>query len=373
MAGIYLHVPYCKVKCHYCDFHFSTQHKSIPAMAIAMNKEIEQRSAYLGNEIISTIYFGGGTPSLFSAEMIGEFIEKIKNTNKVSDDVEVTIECNPDDLNENNLRAFKSIGVNRLSIGIQSFDDDVLKFMNRAHSNKQTISCLNAAKESGFQNITVDLIYGVPNTDLNYWKRQLANFEKFDLPHLSSYCLTIEPKTFFGKQQKSGLLKPVQDDTSLEQFQYLMDFMRERNFEHYEISNFAKEGFISKHNSSYWLGTKYLGIGPSAHSYNGIQRGWNISNNAVYIQKIDSGIICHETENLTIAEKCNDYILTRLRTKWGIDLNDLTFILPEQLLQIQNKILHYIKEGLIKQTGEVYILTDQGKYRADGIAADLFI
>lgn len=373
MAGIYLHIPYCKVKCHYCDFHFSTQHKSIPEMVLAMHTEIDQRQFYLKNESVSTIYFGGGTPSLFSPEIIGNFITKIKENFSVTPDAEITIECNPDDLNREKLRAFKRVGVNRLSIGVQSFDNHVLKFMNRAHNNSQTIRCIADARTEGIENITIDLIYGVPDTDLNYWKNQLNQFEKLELNHLSSYCLTIEPKTFFGQQNKIGLLNPVRDEMSLEQFQYLIDFMKERNFEQYEISNFAKDGFISKHNSAYWLGSTYLGIGPSAHSYDVVHRGWNIANNAQYIKKVKSNELYHEQEELTVANRCNDYLLTRLRTKWGIELNDLNFITSLQQIEMQKKIVQYCEQSLMIKQGSKFLLTDSGKYRADGIAADLFI
>ena len=373
MAGIYLHVPYCKVKCHYCDFHFSTKHDSISAMVSAMEAEIEQRQFYLKGDSISTIYFGGGTPSLLSAELISKLISKIRKSFQVLANVEITLECNPDDLNLEKLKAFKNEGVNRLSIGVQSFDDRILKFMNRAHTNSQTLSCIDDARNVGIENITIDLIYGVPNTDMNYWKNQLEQFAKFDIPHLSSYCLTIEPKTFFGQQHKQGLLNPVHDELSLSQFQLLIDFMQERNFEHYEISNFAKPGFISKHNSAYWLGEKYLGIGPSAHSYNLMKRGWNISNNAKYIQLVNTTSTYHEEEELTIANRCNDYLLTRLRTKWGVDLNELSFISALQLKDLQKKLAHYCNDGLIEKQGEIYLLTDSGKYRADGISADLFI
>jgi len=373
MAGIYLHVPYCKVKCHYCDFHFSTKHDSISEMVVAMELEIEQRQKYLKNETISTIYFGGGTPSLFSAELISRLISKIRKSFHVLEDAEITIECNPDDLNDQKLKAFRDVGVNRLSIGVQSFDDGILKFMNRAHTTQQTLSCIYEARNAGIENITIDLIYGVPDTDLNYWKNQLQQFEKLELNHLSSYCLTIEPKTFFGQQNKLGLLNTVQDEMSLNQFQFMIDFMKDRNYEHYEISNFAKPGFISKHNSAYWLGEMYLGIGPSAHSFDLEKRGWNVSNNSKYIQMVNANEEYHEKEELSIANKCNDYLLTRLRTKWGLDLKELNFISNQELTTLKKKLTDYLSQGLIKNESEKYVLTDSGKYRADGIAADLFI
>lgn len=372
MAGIYLHIPYCKVKCHYCDFHFSTQRDSLPTMIGALKQELLQRSEYLKDETVNTIYFGGGTPSLLQESELSELIEQMHESFTVSSDAEITVECNPDDLDPKKIAKLKGIGVNRLSIGIQSFDDNVLKFMNRAHTTEQTMNCLEAAKKE-FENITVDLIYGIPNTDLDYWKKQLDLFAKFDLPHLSSYCLTIEPKTVFGKQAKSGQLKPVNDEASLDQFQYLIDFMNEKNYEHYEISNFAKEGFISKHNSAYWRGHSYLGIGPSAHSYDGKTRGWNVANNAQYIKKVNEHLDYHEVENLSVEDRCNDYLLTRLRTKWGVDLKELSFVPDAKKAEIASKLNEYSKQGLVKFNGEIYLLSDTGKYRADGIAADLFI
>ena len=339
----------------------------------AMAQEIRQRSSYLGGQTISTIYFGGGTPGILPAEALGGLIDNIRQQFKVEPHAEITVECNPDDLNITSLKALKAIGVNRLSIGIQSFDDTVLKYMNRAHSNAQTLAAIDAAKSAGFNNITVDLMYGIPGQTEGYWQKQLSLFEKLDLPHLSSYCLTIEPKTVFGKMHKTGKLKSVSDEQSLFEFQYLSDFLRERNFEHYEISNFARAGFISKHNSAYWLGKPYLGIGPSAHSYDGSKRGWNVANNTIYIQQVSDNKNYHTEEILGIAERCNDYLLTRLRTKWGISLNDLGFVSAVEKEKMHAKILAYQQSGLLVEKEGCWTLTDQGKYRADGIAADLFI
>lgn len=342
-------------------------------MLPAILHELELRKSYFGDETINTIYFGGGTPSFVSASFLNEIIAKIKSLYSVSEDAEITVECNPDDITSNLLDAYKKSGVNRFSMGVQSFDDDVLKFMNRAHSAKEIFESIRLAKEYGFQNITIDLIYGVPNKNLDYWKNQLELFLKLDVPHLSSYCLTIEPKTVFGSLQKKGALSIPEDELSLAQFQYLIDFTKANGYEHYEISNFAKPGSISKHNSNYWLGEKYLGIGPSAHSYNGIERSWNIRNNAEYIRRINTGESFNENETLSITDRCNDYILTRLRTKWGINLNDLNFISNSDLTQIKKKLCTFQNENLISEQNEIYVLTDSGKYRADGIASDLFL
>ena len=373
MAGIYIHIPYCKVKCHYCDFHFSTQADNANQMQLAMLQELEQRHSYLGSEKIKTIYFGGGTPSFVSSDFLKEVIQKIRSLFAVENDAEITVECNPDDITSSLLEAYSSAGINRFSMGVQSFDDDVLTFMNRAHSSREIIDSIALAKEYGFNNITIDLIYGIPNKNLDYWKRQLDQFLKLDVPHLSSYCLTIEPKTVFGSLQKKGTLSIPEDEMSLSQFQYLIDFTKANGYEHYEISNFAKPGFISKHNSNYWLGAKYLGIGPSAHSYNATERSWNIRNNAQYIRLVSSGEGYNEKEILSNTDKCNDYILTRLRTKWGINLSDLNFISESNLEQITQKLLVFQNANLVNYQNGTYTLTDLGKYRADGISADLFI
>lgn len=373
MAGIYLHIPYCKVKCHYCDFHFSIQTNSVSDMLQTLLTELEQRKSYLESEEIETIYFGGGTPSYFPVSSIQLILQKIQGAFSISPEVEITLEANPDDISKESLTNYASMGINRLSIGVQSFDDAVLTFMNRAHNSKQIKTAIEQAKEEGFENITVDLMYGIPGKTMHYWKDQLEQFIKLDVPHLSSYCLTIEPNTVFGFQQKKGELIVPADDEALQQFQYLMDFAKSNQLDHYEISNFAKEGFISKHNSNYWLGKKYLGIGPSAHSYNGTSRSWNIANNLQYIKLIQGGEPYWEEENLDSKSRCNDYIMTRLRTKWGIDLRDLNFISEKDLALIQTKITHYIQKDFMVQKGYTYCLTDKGKYRADGIAADLFL
>ncbi len=373
MAGIYIHIPYCKAKCHYCDFHFSTQTNSTEQMLHAILQELDQRQSYLSEEKINTIYFGGGTPSFVSSDFLNEIIQKIKSLFSVEEDVEITVECNPDDITHSLLEAYRKAGVNRFSMGLQSFNDDVLKFMNRAHTSKEIFESITLAKAYGFNNITVDLIYGIPDKNLDYWKRQLDQFLKLDLPHLSSYCLTIEPKTVFGSLQKKGSLAIPDDEMSLSQFQYLIDFTKANGYEHYEISNFAKPGFISKHNSNYWLGAKYLGVGPSAHSYNAIERSWNIRNNVQYIRLVSSGEAYNEKEILSNTDKCNDYILTRLRTKWGINLSDLNFISDPVKDQIKLQLNRFKNKNLIAEKNGIYLLTDLGKYRADGIAADLFI
>jgi len=338
-----------------------------------MLEEIEIRKSYLNNEPVETIYFGGGTPSFIGSRAIQQVIESTYKTFNVADDAEITLECNPDDLNKKTLHEFYSIGVNRLSIGIQSFNDKYLQMMNRAHNSTEAIDSIKLSQDLGFSNITADLIYGIPGTNLTTWQEELEIFKGLKIPHLSAYCLTIEPQTFFGVEYKKGNLKTIDDEDSIAQFEFLMKWAQENEFDHYEISNFAKADKISKHNSAYWQDKSYLGIGPSAHSYNGIERRWNVSNNHTYINNIKAKQPIAEYELLRLSDKCNDYILTGLRTKWGINLDTLTKLAGEKFQTIRDIIKTSEKNGLIKMNGQVCTLTNKGKLQADRIAADLFV
>lgn len=373
MAGIYVHIPFCKVKCHYCDFHFSIQLKNLDKLVDAICLEIDLRKDYLNDECINTIYFGGGTPSILESTLIAKILNKIHQQFTVSHTCEVTLECNPDDLSLQKLQELKALGVNRLSIGIQSFDDKTLQFMNRAHSSKEAIASVEMAQNIGIDNLTIDLIYGVPGSSLKTWENELLQMEKLNVPHLSAYCLTIEENTVFGNMRKKGKLTPHSDEDSITQFQFLMDFMESHNYEQYEISNFSKEGFISQHNSAYWRGETYLGIGPSAHSYNRTERGWNIANNPLYIKNLNENKPIYELETLSKENKYNDYILTRLRTKWGIDLSDLKLIFPERVAETEAILVDMIKINQVNRQGDLFILTAEGKYLADALSADLFV
>jgi oxygen-independent coproporphyrinogen-3 oxidase len=372
MAGIYVHVPFCKVKCHYCDFHFSVQLKNRAALIAAICSELVIRQKYIGDEIVRTIYFGGGTPSVIEIELLHDILQTMRLNYTIDPDCEITLECNPDDLDEEKLMALRKFGVNRLSIGIQSFNNDVLEFMNRAHNSAEATNAVVMAKACGFDNITIDLIYGVPGTTIETWKDQLNLMLELGVPHLSAYCLTIEENTVFGNWQKKGKLKPYEDQESLKQFQYLIDFMEKHGYEQYEISNFAKPNFISKHNSAYWLGEKYLGVGPSAHSFNGAKRSWNVANNPKYIQLIKKEEVFNEEETLSTKDQFNEYILTRLRTKWGISLADLAEISPKMLADSMPVLIENVSDGNLLKNGDIYTLTNQGKFIADGISADLF-
>ncbi|MFT4601566.1 MAG: oxygen-independent coproporphyrinogen-3 oxidase [Arenicella sp.] len=374
MAGIYLHIPFCKQKCHYCDFHFSTNLANQDRMVKAISKELILRKDSFSSKTIETIYFGGGTPSLLSLEQLQLLLKTVFDNFEVSGNPEITLEANPDDLAIENLRAFKEAGVNRLSIGVQSFDNDVLQFMNRAHNSSEALSSIKIARELGFDNITADLIYGLPNKDLDYWKEQVQQMIDMGVNHISAYCLTIEGNTVFNHLETKGELKLPEDEESLGQFEYLVDKLSEAGFEQYEISNFAKDGFISRHNSAYWRGKHYLGAGPSAHSFDGASRSWNIRNNNTYLAEIEKGFRPFETEQLSDNDKFNDFILTRLRTKWGLDKMELSELLNNVVHPEFNKVLEsIIRQDSIKETEDAYVLTSKGKFIADGIAADLFV
>lgn len=373
MAGIYIHIPFCKIKCHYCDFHFSTQHQNKNRVLDAMCREIVLRKNYLNSENIQTIYFGGGTPSLLTFEDFNQIMTTINLHYNLADDFEFTVECNPDDITPTKLGEFKTLGVNRLSIGIQSFDGQQLKALNRAHTDSEAKMAVQLAQSAGFQNITIDLIYGLPDTDEAYWQKQVDTAIKLNVPHISSYCLTFEPQTVFGNWLKKGQIKALADEANLAQFRILTQKLLAAGYDHYEISNFAKPGAISKHNSSYWLGEKYLGIGPSAHSFDGKTRQWNVANNVKYTKAVNEDISFYEVEELSHKDHFNEHILTRLRTHWGVDIVDLKTSFPDQFLKIQDIINKFLTEGLLIKKGSVILLSDEGKFIADHVTSELFI
>ncbi|MBL7743309.1 MAG: radical SAM family heme chaperone HemW [Chitinophagaceae bacterium] len=368
MAGIYIHIPFCKQACHYCNFHFATSLRHKNELVAALLKETELRKEYFGKEAVETIYFGGGTPSLLEIEDLRSQLEQTVTLFSVSENAEITLETNPDDITEEKLAGWKAIGINRLSIGIQSFFEEDLRWMNRAHNAQQAISNLRLAT-SYFDNITIDLIYGTPGLTHEKWKQNVDTAIAMGIPHLSCYALTVEPKTPLQKLVRLGKAEDVNPDAQSEQFLLLMQWAEDAGYEHYEISNFARPGFRSRHNSSYWQGKKYLGIGPSAHSYDGISRQWNIPNNNIYIESLNKGIIPFEKEILTPVQKLNEYIMTSLRTSEGLDIDKTG---EKQRKEIIKKAEQYIKRGLMLQAGNRFVLTKEGKLLADGIAADLF-
>src|SRR5260221_960987 len=368
MAGIYVHIPFCRQACHYCNFHFATSLRHKNEMIAALLKEIELQKLYLDNEMIKTIYFGGGTPSLCTRDEVQSMMEKIHSSFEVATNTEVTIEVNPDDIIEEKLHDWKDAGINRLSIGIQSFFEEDLQWMNRAHNSQQAIDNLQLAKKY-FDNITIDLIYGIPLLTNEKWKQNFDMAIKFDIPHLSCYALTVEPRTSLYKMIQQHKMEDGNPEKQAEKFLLLMHGMEEADYDHYEISNFAKPVFRSKHNSSYWNGKKYLGIGPSAHSFNAINRQWNISNNNIYIESINQGIIPFEKEELTATQKINEYIMTSLRTIEGLNLS---IIEETKGFKLRNASKKYIISGKMIEENNFLKLTKDGKLLADGIAADLF-
>jgi oxygen-independent coproporphyrinogen-3 oxidase len=373
MAGLYLHIPFCKQACYYCDFHFSTSLSNKQQLVNALCQEMLLQKEYLEGEALKTIYFGGGTPSLLNQNEIEKLFNSIHKNFSVAKDPEVTLEANPDDLGIENLKRLSKAGVNRLSIGIQSFDDRVLKFLNRAHSSMQATNCMDHAREVGFKNISIDLIYAIPDQDENLWRKNIEQAISLSPEHISAYSLTIEEKTVFGSWFKKGKLKIETEDVAALQMEVLMDSLAVAGYEQYEISNFSKPGFHSRHNSSYWKQKKYLGIGPSAHSYNGVNRQYNLKNNSLYIQSIEQNKIPFEMEQLTRSNHINEYLLTTLRTSWGCDLNYLIHNYDFDLLNEKKREFDQFQlAGLLEKKENYILLTRKGKLLADKIAADFF-
>ena len=374
MAGIYIHIPYCKQQCAYCNFHFRIAQKDKLEMLKSMHKEIKERKDFLNGKEVSSIYFGGGTPSILSISEIKHLIQTIYTLYSVNEDAEITVECNPDDLTGPKLSSYKKIGVNRLSIGVQSFADADLKFMNRSHNAKETIKSIELAKKVGFENITIDLIYGLPNQTLKQWQKNLHIMFSLGIQHFSAYALTIEEKTALYHLVKNKKLEVLSDKRTISQFNLLQVKAKEQGFIHYEISNFGKEGYFSKHNTAYWTGNHYLGIGPSAHSFNGTSRRWNISSNKKYIEGVLANSSYSETENLTNEQRYNEYIFTSLRTIWGIDKATILKRYGDEIaLYFFKEIKKWEAKKYIVAVSNIYTLTSKGKIFADAIASDLFI
>ena len=372
MSGVYLHIPFCKKACHYCDFHFSTSVQTKDTMIKSMVKEIDLRYNFTDSPI-ETIYFGGGTPSILSSYDINTLLNKILETFHVVNEPEITFEANPDDLTLEKLKELKKAGINRLSIGIQSFHDDDLLLMNRAHSSQQASKCIKLAQQEGFNNISIDLIYGLPGLSSDNWLTNIQNAIDLNVQHISAYCLTIEKKTVFYNWHESNKIILPDDQQTLDQFVALTDLLVSNGFEHYEISNFGKRGYYSKHNSNYWLQEKYLGIGPSAHSFNGQSRMWNVRNNNQYIKAIAEEKSFHEQETLTPRDQFNEYILTRLRTKWGINKAELKDRHQSYFLILEEQLKKWLDQEMILENETFFILSPGGKFIADRIISDLFI
>ncbi|MBO3099154.1 radical SAM family heme chaperone HemW [Gelidibacter pelagius] len=371
--GIYIHIPFCKQACHYCDFHFSTSLKKKDELVNALAKELVLRKDEFKNQNVDTIYFGGGTPSLLSIEELQFLIDEVYKIYDVSESPEITIEVNPDDLTHQKLNDYSDSPINRLSIGIQSFFEEDLKLMNRAHNSEEAKRCLEEATKH-FDNISIDLIYGIPGMSNERWIQNLETALAFNIPHISSYALTVEPKTALASFIKKGIIKNVDDDLAQEQFHIMIEKLEAAGFIHYELSNFGKPEYFSRNNSAYWQGKPYLGIGPSAHSFDGKNRSWNVRNNSKYINSLEKNILPIETETLSATDKYNEYVMTGLRTIWGVSLEKVEQEFGEKyktyLLEQSQK--HIIEQLLYLDDGKL-LVTKKGKFLSDGIASDLFM
>ncbi|WP_353779635.1 radical SAM family heme chaperone HemW [Winogradskyella sp. 3972H.M.0a.05] len=382
MAGIYIHIPFCKQACHYCDFHFSTSFKKKGELVEALKSELRLRKDEFSNTLVETIYFGGGTPSVLTIAELQSIIDEVYANYDVAENPEITLEANPDDLvgalsgaevpSKNSFNAYRTIGINRLSIGIQSFFEADLKLMNRAHNAEEAKRCLEEAR-AYFDNISIDLIYGIPGASNEQWIQNIETALSFDIPHISSYALTVEPQTALENFIKKGIIDNVDDEKAEQQFHILIDTLEASDFVHYELSNFGKEGYFSKNNSAYWQGKPYIGIGPSAHSFNGAQRSWNVRNNSKYIKAIAENELPSEVETLTVTDRYNEYIMTGLRTIWGVSLDKIeTDFGKNYRSYLLEQAKGYIDDEFLYLHNDKLQVSKKGKFLSDGIASQLF-
>jgi oxygen-independent coproporphyrinogen III oxidase len=372
LAGIYIHIPFCKQACSYCNFHFTTSLRNKNALVKALAWEAAAEREYLEGETIDTIYFGGGTPSLLSEDELLSLARSIRQHYQVAADAEVTLEANPDDISPDKLTGWKDAGITRLSIGVQSFFEEELRWMNRAHNSRQAVESLDLALQQ-FDNITIDLIYGSPLLTDEMWQENVEKATALGIPHLSCYALTVEEKTPLHKMIHTQKTPDMDTDKQARQFLRLMDSLREKGYEHYEVSNFARKGYRSRHNSSYWKGEKYLGLGPSAHSYNGRERRWNISNNNIYLEGTRKGLLQRETESLTREQQLNEYIMISLRTSEGMNLERIEQGWgTKERARIERQLKNFPAGNLTLHLSSIS-LTDEGMLMADGMARDLFV
>ena len=373
MSGIYIHIPFCKQACHYCDFHFSTNLKHKTAIIDAICDELRFRKSEFKNTTVQTLYFGGGTPSVLEVDEVERIIQTVFDHYLVSSNPEITLEANPDDLTEERLILFSKTRINRLSIGVQSFFEEDLKLMNRAHNAKEAHQCIEQAVNY-FPNISIDLIYGIPGMSKDRWRENLYKAIQLNVPHISSYALTVEDNTVLKSLIEKGMVPKVEDEVAQQHFQILLDVMELHSFENYEFSNFGKEGFFSQNNTAYWTGKSYIGIGPSAHSFDGKRRGWNINNNVKYMKAIHSGELPMEIEVLTLVDQYNEYVMTGLRTIYGVSLDKIETNYGgnfKDYLLLQSEV--YLKEHLLYLDGDTLLVTRKGKFLSDGIASELFM
>ena len=383
MSGIYLHIPFCKSKCAYCNFFSLVTEKKIDDYVLALKKEIINRKSYLGDDVVKTIYFGGGTPSLLPVKYVEEILELLHKNYNIISNPEVTLEINPDTIDKDKMLELKHLGVNRMSVGIQSFNDDDLRYLGRRHDSRHALQVLDDLSSVGFDRITLDLIYGMPTLTEEKWNHNLDIFFSTGISHLSAYALTVEPKTILGQKIEKEELQEVSEEDTIRHYNILVERTKENGFEHYEISNFAKEGCRSQHNSIYWQDVKYLGLGPSAHSYDGDSRQWNVSNLTKYIQFVNSDTDLdtdtdmgryYEREILSKEDKYNEYVMTSLRTSWGCNVDKIERDYGKSYAHnFLENIKKYLDSGIMLMKNNNFILTDEGMLFADGIAADLFV
>lgn len=372
MAGLYIHIPFCAKRCLYCDFYSHTEMKYKTPYLDALVREMELRKVYLDGEPLETIYFGGGTPSQLSAPDFERLFEVIDRHFDVQACREITLEANPDDLTDAYVAALRDLPFNRISMGVQSFDAADLRFLNRRHTGPEAIRAIETCRVNGFENLSIDLIYGLPEQTEEGWKANIEQALALDIPHLSAYHLIYEEGTALYKLKESGKIAPVTEETSLRFFTLLIDSLEKAGYLHYEISNFARPGWFSKHNSAYWMGKNYLGLGPSAHSYDGQEREWNVASLAAYIKGIEKGEPALEKEPLDLRTRYNDYIITRLRTMWGIDLFDLQAEFGQALrMYCEKQASPFVRQGLLQREGNRMTLTRRGIFISDGIMSDL--
>lgn len=387
MSGIYLHIPFCKSKCAYCNFFSLVTEKKMDDYVSALKKEIINRKSYLGDDVVKTIYFGGGTPSLLPIKYVEEILELLHENYNIISNPEVTLEINPDTIDKDKMMALKHLGVNRMSVGIQSFNDDDLRYLGRRHDSRHALQVLDDLSGVGFDRITLDLIYGMPTLTEEKWNHNLDIFFSTGISHLSAYALTVEPKTILGQKIEKEELQEVSEEDTIRHYNILVERTKENGFEHYEISNFAKEGCRSQHNSIYWQDVKYLGLGPSAHSYDGDSRQWNVSNLTKYIQFVNADIDTdtdadtdtdmgryYEREILSKEDKYNEYVMTSLRTSWGCNVDKIERDYGKSYAHnFLKNIKKYLDSGIMLMKDNSFILTDKGMLFADGVAADLFV
>lgn len=370
MSGIYIHIPFCKQACHYCDFHFSTSLKKKTDLVNALCEELRLKKK--GQSVIETVYFGGGTPSLLTVEELREILKTVRKYYRVINTAEITVEANPDDISEAKVKAWTLSGVNRLSIGVQSFFEEDLTLMNRAHNAEEALRSITIAKKY-LKNISIDLIYGIPGMSHDRWRKNLAQTLALGIPHISSYALTVEPNTALKTFIEKGKIKPVDEGLAREQYEIMIKTLKEADYINYEFSNFGKSGYFSQNNTAYWMGKPYLGIGPSAHGFDGVSRNWNVRNNTKYLKALQNGVVPSETEKLSVTDRYNEYIMTRLRTIWGISVPEISDKFGQQYAEYFEKEARvFFKKGLLtRERGSIHI-PPEGKFLSDGIASNLF-